>query len=133
MKSRVFKFKRGFNSVKLRWPKLYCGNWAFQSLTKGILFEAHINFVRQLISRIPKKESNFKVLFNYNFNYIKTKKPLETRMGGGKSSILLEGCNITPGFVFIELVNTSDVLAYYLFSKLKTKFPFKIRLIRLDE
>lgn len=133
MKNRIFKFKGGSNSVKLYWPKLYYGNWAFQSLTKGILFESHINFVKQLVSKIPKKESNFKVIFNYNFNYVKTKKPLEIRMGGGKSSILLEGFNVIPGFIFLELVNTSDVLAYYLFSKLKTKFPFKIRLIRLDE
>lgn len=132
--TKFSKFKSSRNKLsRINYSKIKLGGWSLQSLTSGVLLKYHIDHIKSLLNRILKREIGYKVYFNYNLNYAKTNKPLETRMGGGKSIIVSLGTNINPGLIFLETYNVKFDFIYSIFIDLKNKLPFNIRLIRLND
>lgn len=111
---KKFKFTKNIKFKGLNFNKCNYGIWAIQTTTYGILSTKHINFIKQYLQKNIKKFNQFK--FNITINKVVTKKPLDTRMGGGKSIISeLQYC-LKPGFIFLEFYNIPKIY-YFLFLK----------------
>lgn len=129
---RVFKFRKKFKLSRVKYDNLETADWGIQALSRGKFLEKHKILVQQYL---VKKFKNTSCVFfiNYNVTFIKTKKPLDSRMGGGKSSIDSYGCVVTPGFIILKIRNVGFRTAYLIFENIKNKLPCKIRLIKINE
>lgn len=130
--SREFVFKKRDVKGKIEIPQVKFGNWVLQILYGRSLLERHKINVQQYIDK-KIKDSRKNIRFYFTKNSSITKKPLETRMGGGKSP--LEGYKycFNPGVILIELHSIDFENVYSLSRYIKNKLPCKIRLVKLDE
>ena len=126
---KKFKFTKNIKFKGLNFNKCNYGIWAIQTTTYGVLSTKHINFMKQYLQKNIKKFKQFK--FNITINKVTTKKPLDTRMGGGKSIISeLQYC-LKPGFIFLEFYNIPKNILFSIFKIIKNKIPIKIKLINI--
>lgn len=114
------------NGIKI--SSITYGIWGAQSIDYGFISEKHITFIKQYLQKILKKETTFKLKSTINVLY--TKKPIETRMGGGKGAIYDKKYFIQPGSIFLEFGNISFPLLVSVLRTINSKLPLKLRLIK---
>lgn len=127
---KKFKFTKTIKNKGLNFNKFNCGIWAIQTITYGLLSINQINYIKQYLQKSFKKYKHFK--FNITLNKIITKKPLDTRMGGGKGSILDSQYVLKPGSIFLEFYNINSYAIIPIFRLINNKIPIKIRLISIN-
>ena len=129
---RGFKFKRKSNLGRVKYTNTEIEKWGIQAFTSGVLLERHRELIKQCLIR-ELKGASCDVRINYNITSVKTKKPLDSRMGGGKSNIESYGCVVVPGFIIMEIKGISFETADSIFKALRNKLSCKIRLVRINE
>lgn len=126
---KKFKFTKSIKYKGINFNKCVYGTWAIQSTTYGVISTKHINFIKQYLQKNIKKFKNFK--FNITLNQINTKKPLDTRMGGGKGSIYNIQYIVKPGSIFLEFYNIPLNIIFSIFKIITNKISIKIRLLNV--
>lgn len=126
---KKFIYIKNLKFKGINFNKCTYGTWALQTITYGTLSIKHINIIKQYLQKKIKKFKQFK--FNITLNKVKTKKPLDTRMGGGKSLISELQYFLKPGSIFLEFYNISENIIFFLYKKIINKIPIKIKLIKL--
>lgn len=124
-----FKFTKSIKSKGVNFHKLNYGAWAMQSITYGTLSNKHILFIKQYLQKRLKRFKQFKFIITKN--KITTKKPLDTRMGGGKGSIYDTQCFLKPGSIFLEFYNIPSELMRFIFKEISNKISIKIKLLNI--
>ena len=127
---KKFKFTKNIKFKGINFNKCIYGTWAIQTTTYGILSVKHINIIKQYLQKNMKKFKQFK--FNITLNRISTKKPLDTRMGVGKSSIIEQQYFLKPGSIFLEFYNIPENIIFSIFKIITNKIPIKIKLININ-
>lgn len=124
-----FRFTKFIKHKGLNINKCNYGTWAIQVTAYGILSVKHIFYIKQYLQKNFKKFKFFK--FNISLNKITTKKPLDTRMGGGKGSICDTQYCLKPGSIFIEFYNIKKDVMFSIYKIINNKIPIKIKLINI--
>nr|YP_009186560.1 ribosomal protein L16 [Cyclospora cayetanensis]AKO71980.1 ribosomal protein L16 [Cyclospora cayetanensis] len=127
---KKFIFTKNIKYKGINFHKCIYGIWAIQNIKYGNLSNKHINFIKQYLQKNIKKIKCYKL--NITINRIQTKKPLDTRMGGGKGSIYDTQYFLKPGFIFLEFYNIPVNIIFSIFKIFNTKLPIKIRLININ-
>lgn len=127
---KKFKFTKSIKHKGLNFNNFTYGTWAIQTITYGILSVKHINYIKQYLQKKLKTFKQFK--FNISLNKITTKKPLDSRMGGGKGSILDSQYFLKPGSIFLEFYNINSSIMISIFQIINNKIPIKIRLLNIN-
>lgn len=123
-----FKYTKSIHHKGVNFKTFKYGIWAFQSISYGYLSIKHITFIKNYLQKNIKKFKQYK--FNITLNRISTKKPLDTRMGGGKGVIYDKQYFLKPGFIFLEFYNISSEVIFSIYKRIFTKIPIKVRLIK---
>lgn len=123
-----FKYTKSIYHKGVNFKTFKYGTWAFQNITYGSLSIKHITFIKNYLQKNIKKFKQYK--FNITLNKISTKKPLDTRMGGGKGIIYDKQYFLKPGFIFLEFYNISSEVIFSMYKRIFTKIPIKVRLIK---
>lgn len=127
---KKFKFTKIIKHKGMKFNNCNYGVWAIQTISYGILSIKHVNYIKQYLNKRFKKCIQFK--FNICLNKIVTKKPLDTRMGGGKGSILDLQYFLKPGSIFLELYNINLYKMISIFNLINNKISIKIRLLNIN-
>lgn len=127
---KKFKFKKTIRHKGINIKKINYGTWAIQTTTYGVISVKHITYIKQYLQKNIKKFKQFK--FNITINKIITKKPLDTRMGGGKGSIYDFQYFLKPGSIFLEFYNISLNIIFPIFKVINNKIPIKIKLLKIN-
>ena len=127
---KKFKYTKSIKYKGINLNKFNYGTWAIQATTYGILSVKHISYIKQYIQKNIKKFKQFK--FNITINKISTKKPLDTRMGGGKGSIYDSQYILKPGSIFLEFYNIPLNILFPIVKIINNKIPIKIKLININ-
>ncbi len=126
---KKFKFSKVLKYKGFTFNKFNYGTWAIQTNSYGIISVKHIAYIKQYLQKRFKKFKQFK--FNLNINKIVTKKPLNTRMGGGKGSISELEYVLKPGCIFLEFYNINSDIMFSIFRVIKNKISIKLNLITI--
>lgn len=125
-----FQFTKSIKSKGLKFSKLKYGTWAIQSITYGILSSKHVLSLKQYIQQSIKKVKQCK--FTITVNKIATKKPLDSRMGGGKGSIYDRQYFLKPGSIVIEFYNISSDIILPISKIISNKISIKVKLLKIN-
>ena len=109
--------------------KIFFGEYAIQSCTKGILSYNQMDAVRKIINKNIKGVGKLWVRFWPTVS--RTKKPLEMRMGKGKGNVEFWISQVKAGTILFEinkLILTTEIKKS-LFLAMK-KLPLKSKLIQ---
>jgi len=103
------------------------GEFALKSEERGLLSSRQIEAARKAISHRTKRGGK---LWIRAFPHKPiSKKPNETRMGGGKSPVDHYSSVIKPGKIIFEIAGVSEELAREAFRRASDKLPLKTRFI----
>jgi len=107
------------------------GRFGLKAIGRGHLTSRQIEAARRTISRYVKKEGKLwiRVFPAQAF----TKKPNETRMGGGKGSVDHYAMKIRPGRIIFEVDGITTALAKEAMAKASYKLPFKTHFVVKEE
>ncbi len=107
--------------------KLAFGSFGLKAEEGGHLTSRQLEAARKAITRFIRKEGKlwFRVFPAQAF----TKKPNETRMGGGKGAVDHFGVKILPGRIIFEMDGISEKTAKEALTKAAYKLPLKMRFI----
>lgn len=125
-----FKYTKTIKHKGMNFKKVNYGEWAIQATDYGILSSKHLTLLRQDLQKNFKKVEKFK--FNLTLNKIRTKKPLDTRMGGGKGLLYDNQYFLKPGSILLEFRNVSLSLILFIFRLIINKISIKLRLININ-
>ncbi|MBU1016551.1 MAG: 50S ribosomal protein L16 [Patescibacteria group bacterium] len=103
------------------------GKFALKAESSGILSVAQIEAARKAIAHHTKRSG--KLWIRAFADKPITKKPNETRMGGGKGIVSHYGCVVRKGKIIFELAGVSEVLAREAFARASSKLAVKTRFI----
>lgn len=105
------------------------GTWALQTIEYGYISKKQIEVIKQLFLKKIKKFNTFK--FNITLNKIFTKKPLDSRLGGGKGLISEIKSFIKPGTIILEVYKLPPTLVFTIFRLISFKLPLKLKIIKI--
>lgn len=125
-----FKYTKTIKYKGINLKKIKYGKWAIQTSDYGILSNKHLILIKQELQKNFKKIKKFKL--NFALNKIDTKKPLDSRMGGGKGLIYDKQYFLKPGSIFLEFSNVSSSLSFSIFKLIINKISIKVRLISIN-
>jgi large subunit ribosomal protein L16 len=129
------KFRRQFSvrTVKGKaWAgsELSFGDYGLQALTKGLLSSRQIEAARKAIMHHTKRGG--KLWVRVFPDKPVSKKPSETRMGGGKSPVDHYAAVIRPGRMIFELSGLAKGQAKEALRRAAQKIPLKTRIVVQD-
>jgi large subunit ribosomal protein L16 len=103
------------------------GRFGLKALDRGLLTSRQIEAARRAITRYLKREGKLwiRVFPAQSF----TKKPNETRMGGGKGAVDHYAVKILPGRMIFEMDGVSEVMAKEALHRASYKLPMKTKFI----
>ena len=127
---KKFKFTKSIKHKGINFKKFSYGTWAIQTITYGVLSVKHVTLIKQYLQKNIKKFKYFK--FNITLNKISTKKPLDTRMGGGKGSISDTQYFLKPGSIFLEFYNIPSNIMFSIFKVITNKISIKVKLLNIN-
>lgn len=103
------------------------GDYALKALERGHLSSRQIEAARKAISHRTKR--NGKLWIRIFPNKPISKKPNETRMGGGKSPVDHYAAVIKPGSILFEMAGLDEDLAKAALKRASDKLPIKTKFI----
>lgn len=104
------------------------GDFALKIENTVILSVAQIEAARKSITHHTKRGG--KLWIRAFADKPITKKPNETRMGGGKGIVSHYGCVAKKGKIVFELAGVSEAVARQAFAKASSKLPVKTRFVK---
>lgn len=123
---------RGVNKgLATRGYRISFGDFALKSLERGYLTSRQIEAARKAISHRTKRGG--KLWIRIFPDKPISKKPNETRMGGGKSPVDHYAAPVKPGTIIFEIAGISEDLARQAFRRASDKLPIKTKFIVGDE
>jgi len=111
--------------------KLAFGDFAIQSLARGLVTSAQLEAARVAITRHLKRKG--KVWMRVFPHKPVTKKPAETRMGRGKGPVEFWAAVAKPGVILFEIAGVSSTLAREAMSLADAKLPLRCRFLSREE
>lgn len=115
----------GFASGSL---SLSYGEYGLKALNGGWLTSNQIEALRKVVMRYIKSQNGSLVLRVFATEPI-TKKPAETRMGGGKGGISHRVHNVKAGAIICEIRGVSKILAQEALERASFKLPLDLKFI----
>lgn len=115
------------DKIALKGSKLVYGIVGLKSLETKLITNKQIEACLNEIKRQLKKKGRYWLRIFPHFP--KTKKPPETRMGGGKGDIENYVVHIKPGTIIFELDGPDKELLKNVLKKVAYKLPFKVKII----
>lgn len=129
------KFRTGMRGVNkgvaTRGFKISFGEYALKSEERGHLTSRQIEAARKAISHKTKRGG--KLWIRVFPHKPVSKKPNETRMGGGKSPVHHYAAVIKPGTVIFEMSGVPEDVAKAAFRRAADKLPLKTRFVSAEE
>ncbi len=122
---------RGVNKgVATRGYKVSFGEFALKSEERGHLTSRQIEAARKAISHKTKRGG--KLWIRVFPHKPVSKKPNETRMGGGKSPVDHYAAVIKPGTVIFEISGVPEDVAKAAFRRASDKLPMKTKFVSAE-
>ena len=126
------KFRRrmvgaAIKGLAVRGSAVVFGEFALKAQSSGILSVAQIEAARKAITHHTKRSG--KLWIRVFADKPITKKPNETRMGGGKGVVSHYGAVTKKGKVIFELDGVSEILAKEAFARAASKLSVKTRFV----
>ncbi len=120
--------QRGVNKgLATRGYKIAYGDFAIKSEERGELTSRQIEAARKAIAHQTKRGG--KLWIRVFPHKPISKKPAETRMGGGKSPVDHYAAVVKPGTVIMELGGLTEEVARAAFRRASDKLPIKTRFV----
>jgi len=113
-----------------RGTKLSFGSFGLKALEGGWVTNRQIEAARVAIMRKVKRGG--KLWINIFPDKPLTKKPPETRMGGGKGNPELWVAVVKPGRILFEIEGIDQILAKDAFNRASHKLPVKTKFVSRD-
>ncbi|MBI2414907.1 50S ribosomal protein L16 [candidate division WWE3 bacterium] len=110
--------------------KIAYGDFALKSEDRGELTSRQIEAARKAIAHKTKRGG--KLWIRVFPHKPISRKPAETRMGGGKSPVDHYAAMIKPGTIIMELGGLTEEMARDAFKRAADKLPVKTRFITWD-
>jgi len=110
--------------------KLHWGNYGLQALEGAWITTNQIEAARKVISKYTKKSG--KMIINLQANLPKSKKPLEVRMGGGKSGIDRWVAVVKKGLIIFEVKGLTNEIATKALLGATHKLPIKCKVVSYE-
>jgi len=114
---------RGFN--------IAFGDYGLKSDGRGVITSRQIEAARKAIAHRTKRGG--KLWIRVFPHKPISKKPNETRMGGGKSPVDHYAAIVKPGTVLFEISGITEELAREAFRRASDKIPMKTRFVSAEE
>ena len=111
-----------------RGTELAFGRFGLKALSRGRLSSRQIEAARRAITRFIQKQG--KVWIRIFPDKPVTKKPAETRMGGGKGPVEFFVAIVKPGQIIFEMDGTSEEIAREALILASHKLPVKTKIIK---
>jgi len=118
---RTHKINMGGSSI--RGSNVDFGDFGIKSLERGFLTSRQIESARKSITHFTKRSG--RVWIRVFPDKPVTKKPAETRMGGGKGLLDHFACLIRPGKILFEMSGVEESVARQALGRASKKLPFK--------
>lgn len=126
------KFRKAFRGAPKgraqRGSELSFGDWGIQALEAGRLTSRQIEAARKAIRRYTERGG--KLWIRVFPDKPVSKKPTETRMGGGKSPVDHYAAVIKPGRVLFEISGVEEAVAKEALTRASAKLPMKTQIIK---
>lgn len=113
-------------SINFNSKLLNQGEFGIQILENGYITEKQLESVRKVIVR--KTERSVKIWLNVFFNFPKTAKAKESRMGKGKGKINSYVARVALGSILLE-VSFNNLINIDILKSAITKLPVKARIV----
>ncbi|MEN3014766.1 MAG: 50S ribosomal protein L16 [bacterium] len=127
-KTKYRKTQRGRMKRKAtKCNRVLFGDFGLQALEPGWITANQIEAARVVISRNLKKGG--KIWIRIFPHKSVTKKPAETRMGGGKGDVDKYVAVVKPGTVMFEVTGLKEDQAHEILKQASYKLPIKARVI----
>ena len=110
-----------------RGASLATGEFALKAVEAGRVNSRQIEAARQALTRHVKRQA--KIWIRVFPDKPLTKKPLQTRMGKGKSGVEEWVMNIKPGRIIFEMAGVDEELAREALTLALHKLPFKSKFV----
>jgi large subunit ribosomal protein L16 len=125
------KQQRGSNlGIATRGHRISFGDFALKALDRGLITSRQIEAARKAISHKTKRTGKLWIRI-FPHKPI-SKKPLETRMGSGKSPVDHYSAIIKPGKILFEISGVTEEVARMAFKRASDKLPLKTKFIVKD-
>lgn len=110
---------------------LVYGEWGIKVLQPARISARQIEACRLAITRALGRDGKFWMrIFPHR---PVTKKPLETRMGGGKGEVAGYEARVKPGTIIFELAGITESSAYEIFNSVSSKLPCKVKIVSSED
>ncbi len=127
-KTKYSKMMKGRNrGYAVRGIKLNFGDYGIKAVEAGRINSNQIEAARIAMTRYVNREA--KVWINVFPDKPLTKKPLQTRMGKGKTGVEEWVMNIKPGRIIFELTGVNEDIARRALELSMHKLPFKTKIV----
>ncbi len=121
------RFRPRLSGKASRGNFLAFGDYGLQALQHAWITSNQIEAARVVISRNIKKGGKMWIRIFPHKPY--TKKPAETRMGGGKGDVEGYVAVVKPGTIMFELVGLPESEAFEVLRQAAYKLPIKTRIV----
>jgi len=126
------KFRKSFRGTlkgkALRGNRISFGDWGIQALEPGYLTSRQIEAARKAIRHYTDRGG--KLWIRVFPDKPISKKPTETRMGGGKSPVDHYAAVIKPGRILFEISGVADEVAKESLTRASAKLPGKTQIVK---
>lgn len=121
-------FRGKMRGLAQKGNKLILGDFGVQALSRGLLSSRQIEAARKSVMHYTERGG--KLLIRVFPDKPISKKPAETRMGGGKSSVDHYAAIIRPGRIIFEIAGLPGEIAIAALKLASAKLPLKTRIIK---
>lgn len=122
--------KRKIKGYETKIISLIFGSIGIKSVENKRIKSNQLEAIRNMILKKTKKFGQFWFRF-FPWQTI-TKKPIETRMGKGKSFHSYWCSPVKAGRILLEFYGISNIFIYEIFKLIKNKLPLHIKLIKVS-
>jgi len=121
------QFRGKLKGISLRGDKLDFGDYGLKALSCGWVSSRQIEAARKTITHFTKRGGRLWIRIFPDKPI--TKKPLETRMGGGKGDVFEYVAVVKPGRILLEIGGVSRQIAQKALKLAAPKLPIKTKFI----
>lgn len=126
-----YQFRGKLGGTPSRRTELAFGEVGLKSLETNLLWAKQLEAARKAIVHCTKRHG--RIWFRVFPDKPMTKKPSETRMGGGKGDVEGYAAPVKAGQIILELGGVSPDLAQQALARAAHKFPVKTVLVIKEE
>lgn len=131
-RSKFRSQQRGVNKgLSIRGSRVDFGEYALKAESRGYITARQLESARKAIAHSTKRGGKLWIRI-FPHKPI-SKKPIETRMGSGKSPVDHYSAIIRPGKVIFEIAGVSEETAKGAFRRAADKLALKTKFVRIED